>query len=60
MLERMRADVCQCAWANVNVMMPHTNLPFDAQTISNSSAPVGLHFSDSLPIPAVPLTSAHQ
>jgi len=32
MLERMRADVCECARANVNVMMPHTILPFDAQS----------------------------
>jgi len=32
MLERMRADFCECAHANDNVMMPHTILPFDAQS----------------------------
>jgi hypothetical protein len=28
----MRADVCECAPANVNVMLPHTILPFDANS----------------------------
>jgi hypothetical protein len=32
MLERMCADFCEYARANDNVMMPHTILPFDAQS----------------------------